>query len=332
MRWLIYIFISLLLFSCSVEGLDGVRCFKKRKYKTKTYKIKKLRPVERPIYSSARSTSSNTSSVSSEPKSNSDKEVVETVSNDENKSPNKIEVVNSIQSVREPILNNTEITIQPIQVDNENTKQKLSAPPLKNQNIVITSDNSEKENNIQNARAQPGLNTQSQISSKQSNDVTETLNSERLKTTKPNLTFTFRDEKVNVSEGYSFNELIHFVINQDELLEPEEAFEQLKDLSDLLKKHPQIQVTITANTATDEPHPSHKYGGDDETLTSMWETKTDSTDQFTSLKQLMIARAQRIQELLVQNGVNPNQLTYELGTHNMWKYQRYVTFNLNDGK
>ena len=315
-----------------MEGLDGVRCFKKRKYKTKTYKIKKSKSVQRPLYSSTRSTPSNTSSVSADPKSDSGKEVVKTVSNDESKSSNKIEVVNSIQSEREPISNNTEINIQPIQVDNEITKQKLSDPPLKNQNIVITTDDTEKENNTQNASPQPRLGTQSQISSKQSNNVTETLNSERLKTTKPNLTFTFRDEKINVSEGYSFNELIHFVINQDELLEPEEAFEQLKDLSDLLKKHPQIQVTITANTATDEPHPSHKYGGDDETLTSMWETKTDSTDQFTSLKQLMIARAQRIEELLVQNGVNPNQLTYELGTHNMWKYQRYVTFNLNDGK
>ena len=336
MRWLIYIFISLLFFSCSTQGLDGVRCFKKRKYKTKTYKVKKIRSVQRPVYSSSRSTSLNRSSASPEQTINYDEEGIEIPNNADNKSPNDVVVIDTLKSETEPILSNTALNVQPIEIDDENTMQNRSDSASENQNTIIATNNSEKRYNTQAVRTEPRVDTQSQISPIQPSNVIEIVNSELLNatiiTSKPNLTFTFRDEKIDISEGYSFNELIHFIINQDELLEPKEAVKQIKDLSDLLKKHPQIQVTITANTATDEPHPSHKYGADEETLTTMWETKADSTDHFTNLKQLMIARAKRIEELLIQNGVNPNQLTYELGTHNMWKYQRYVTFDLNDGK
>lgn len=149
---------------------------------------------------------------------------------------------------------------------------------------------------------------------------------------KPDLILNFRDEVINVSEGYSFNEIIPFVINKDQLLNPDDAFQKITDLSKLLKENPQVQVTIIANTATDEPHPSHTYGDDFDTLTQ-WEQETDNLtldgNVFT-LKNLMVARGKRIEELLVENEVNPGQLSYQYGRHNMWKYQRYVTFVLNE--
>jgi len=152
-----------------------------------------------------------------------------------------------------------------------------------------------------------------------------------LEESQPQVEFIFRDETISIEDGYSFNELIPFVINRDDLLNSEEAYAKIQDLAILLKNYPQVNVTIIANTATDEPHPSHRYGSDEETLSSMWEKDSDTSNRL-SLPELMIARGKKIKELLIEEGVNPDQLSYKQGAHHMWKYQRYVTFVLNGGE
>jgi len=334
MKWWFFLLLSILLSSCSSHGLKGIQCFKKRSYKSKSYRVKKLKPVLRPVYSASTSSEPSNSTL---PTTTDD----DTSAQENNDEPSE-ETASTIEAI-EPELDvmvlATDLEVPTIEVQESPPKQSVPNTRPQTKRVTtrtrVTTNRSTDESNSSNTVVEQ-QETINELVAKPTVAVQEIEGSTPIVTLgdeRPSFIVRFRDQDIDIRETYSFNELIPFVINQDELLNPNEAYEKIKDLSELLQENPQVKVTIIANTATDEPHPAHRYGGDEETLTYMYEKPKDSLtveEDLYTLKDLMVARANRIEELLIEHGVTAEQLTYQLGTHNMWKYQRYVTFILND--
>lgn len=135
----------------------------------------------------------------------------------------------------------------------------------------------------------------------------------------------FKGEEIEITEdGYQYDEQILFVNSTDLFSNPKEARDQLKDLSRLLKKEKDLKVTIIGNTATSSPQKGVIYGDSKAALDQ--EVTLNTKDA--SIRDSMNARAKRVYKLLVDGGVNPNQLDYTTGTHGRTRKERVVSFRI----
>ena len=137
----------------------------------------------------------------------------------------------------------------------------------------------------------------------------------------------FRGEDVVLSEtkDFQFDENIEFIDLSDLFVNRETAFKSLEDLSRLLKRNPDVEVTIVGNTATSIPQSGGElYGDSPEVLRQEAILNADTVQ----IRDVMIARAKRVYELLIDEGVRPNQIEYTTGSHRKWEAERVVSFIL----
>ncbi len=139
----------------------------------------------------------------------------------------------------------------------------------------------------------------------------------------------FRGETIDLGkEDYSFDEQIAFIENTDSFLDREGANDAVKDLTKLLRKNKNIKVTIVGNTATEFPQSDVLYGNSEQALNQEGTLNMETV----RTKDVMIARAKKIYDLLVRKGVNQSQLQFTHGSHYSTKEKRVVTFILkSDG-
>lgn len=135
----------------------------------------------------------------------------------------------------------------------------------------------------------------------------------------------FKGKEIEITkDGYQFDEEILFVNQTDFFSNPKKAWEQLEDLSKLLIKEKDLHVTIIGNTASDEPTDGVIYGNSEAALGQISRLNL----QGATIRDAMNARAKRVFKLLVDNGVNPSQLDYTIGTHRRTKKERVVSFRI----
>lgn len=136
--------------------------------------------------------------------------------------------------------------------------------------------------------------------------------------------FRGQDIVLTEEEGFQFEENIEFIDLSDLFSDRSDALSSLKDLSQLLKEDASIQVTIVGNTATTRPKGDVLYGSEPEVLRQNAILNADSVQ----LREVMVARAKRVYNLLIDEGVPANQLEYTTGSHRQWAHQRVVSFIL----
>jgi len=135
----------------------------------------------------------------------------------------------------------------------------------------------------------------------------------------------FKGEEIEITEdGYQYSEEILFVNSTDLFSNPKEARNQLKDISKLLKNNKDLTVTIIGNTATSTPQNGVIYGSSNRALNQ--EVTLNTKDA--TIRESMIARAKRVFRLLVDSGVDENQLDVTTGTHGKTRKERVVTFKI----
>ncbi|MBX2846174.1 MAG: hypothetical protein KTR13_08160 [Saprospiraceae bacterium] len=133
----------------------------------------------------------------------------------------------------------------------------------------------------------------------------------------------FRGQEIDLKqEDFKYNESIEFIDNTDYFVSREEAVDQLKDLSRLLRKNTDINVTIIGNAASSYPIEGYAYGASDPVINQ----EAELNGKTVTIKDTMLARAGRIFDLLVERGVDPTQLKIETGTYSSNKKDRVVTF------
>lgn len=131
----------------------------------------------------------------------------------------------------------------------------------------------------------------------------------------------FKDEVIDLTdEEFVFEKNIRFDPATDKLSEKEIA--QLREIADLLKRYSDIKMTIVGNTATTFPSSTQTYGDSKEAL----DAKARLNGKWVTKKELMLARAKSVYNVLVDFGVDKNQLEYTHGSHRQYDYQRVVTF------
>lgn len=136
----------------------------------------------------------------------------------------------------------------------------------------------------------------------------------------------FRGQDIVISEenGFAFDENIEFIDLSDLFSDRNAALASLEDLSDLLQQDPSLQVTVIGNTATESPNGEKLYGDQPAVLRQEAILNADTVQ----IRDVMIARAKRVYNLLIQEGVSPNQLEYTTGSHRQWAEKRVVSFIL----
>jgi len=133
----------------------------------------------------------------------------------------------------------------------------------------------------------------------------------------------FQGQEIDLGEeDFMYEEQVLFVDSTDLFSDPQQAREQLKELSRLLKKNGDVQVMIIGNTATTSPREGVIYGDSKEALAQ--EVSLNTTDA--TIEDSMLARAKRVYTLLVDSGVDPSQLDYKTGSHREYRRERVVSF------
>ncbi len=166
----------------------------------------------------------------------------------------------------------------------------------------------------------------------------------------------FREKEYNVDEDIKFNQFIHFIPNHNVPLYPDSAKQKLSDLAWLLKTHPDKRVYVTGNVGWDNFDESDenrfKYQMDDwgnfrriiygrgpevygQTLYGLGLNDPDHIRRIDELGiphvteaivgDLMMSRARKVKELLIEMGVNKKQIRTGLGEF-FFSADRFVSF------
>ncbi len=133
---------------------------------------------------------------------------------------------------------------------------------------------------------------------------------------------------VDEKEGYSYDESIEYINNSDLFVNREQAMQSLSSLANLLKSNPDITLTIVGNTATSIPNGNVLYGSDERVYAQIGAINGKEA----TLGEVMLLRANRIYDLMLDLGVPSEQLESKKGSHRMWRRERTVTFVLKRPK
>jgi len=145
----------------------------------------------------------------------------------------------------------------------------------------------------------------------------------------PSAVVEFRGQEIDLEEeDFKYDEPIEFIDATDYFFSRENAVDQLKDLSKLLKENKNIEIVVIGNTATTYPEERTKYGKSNQVLDQKGILNTEDV----TIREVMLARAQRVHDLLVARGVSSRQLSIETGEHFPNKRQRVVTFLIRTKK
>ena len=274
-----------LLFSCSGNGLRGVKCSNGKAKKVKTVRLKKLRAYQRGVgggggIAPVRASSPSTQEDNQQQAANNADQVEPTEPEPTILEQDSIDVLLMTVDTNTP----TQISPDPSPRDTiyRATIERRTLPPNQNSPDTIYRTSVER-------RGPPTTNTDSpadtiyrttverrspdspstpdtlfrQTTIRQA-DVPE-LSSIELDTEidldqtvniKPIKTVIYKGELFEFEEDVTFNERIYFIPNYDVFLNDRRANKKLKDLANLLLANPSVSVTIQANAGWDNPFES----------------------------------------------------------------------------
>lgn len=131
-------------------------------------------------------------------------------------------------------------------------------------------------------------------------------------------------EELKSDEEFSFDEQIQFIDLSDLFADRSQAIIQINELARLLRKNPDVEVTIIGNTATESPNGEAIYG--DGVAARSQSAELNGKD--VTIYDVMLARANRVKQLLGSKGVNGRQMKVKPGSHRQYEKDRVVTFIL----
>gem|GEM_PF-5675808 len=121
----------------------------------------------------------------------------------------------------------------------------------------------------------------------------------------------FKGQKIDLDkDDFSYNEKIRFVSKTDVFEDQAKARDQLKDLASLLKKNPDVKVTIIGNAADPSKRSEITYGKSAAALNQI----TDLNRKEMTIGDAMKAKAKRVFDLLRDRGVPASQMQITSGT------------------
>ena len=119
----------------------------------------------------------------------------------------------------------------------------------------------------------------------------------------------FRDRPLDKSNPLRDSQEVLFEGNSDRFVNETAARAALRDVIDLMHRHPSVHVTIIGNAASSLRDPEWPFGGNRAALLRA----PSHIREFPSIGSLMQARARAIAKLLIGRGVPLSRVHYDIG-------------------
>lgn len=119
----------------------------------------------------------------------------------------------------------------------------------------------------------------------------------------------FKGKFVKQNEPISYSQEVLFEGNSDKFVNETAARAALRDVIDVMHKHPSVHVTILGNAASSLRDPEWPFGGNRAALLKA----PSHIREFPSIGSLMQGRARAIAKLLISRGIPLSRVHYDIG-------------------